>query len=285
MKVNEKAKELWEQVKNNERYCTEMETWNSGGNMILSEMPIEVDGMDCFMLINRDEDVSIYINRMTDNDEVPFDEEYLYIQFYDDERIPERFKGAAKKLMENRINSRYFDKGAYIIELAERSLKEVHLIDLLGYKENINRPKMADSYLKCPNCGEFFKEAPRCPECGQLIGEAIDELRLNVIEETEDYLYGKSEYYGTNIIINLESKKIYEVAPCHDVCICLIDISQKYDNLDDCGYMIPFYIVNEEGFSGTDSLCENLYEEILKWENDPKRYLLDSLLYISEEEM
>lgn len=108
----------------------------------------------------------------------------------------------------------------------------------------------------------------------------MEELRLNILVETDSYVYGKSEYYGEYILINKANKKIYEIVPCHDVCVCVIDIAQTYDNLDGYGFMFPFYIVNSEAFDGDDLLCEDLYSEILDWEENPKDYLLNSLNYM-----
>ena len=107
--------------------------------------------------------------------------------------------------------------------------------------------------------------------------EILEELKLDVVVDTDEYIYGKSGYYGADIIINKESKKIYEISPCHDVCVCLIDIAQNYDNLDEFGFMMPMYIVNAESFETNEEMCENLFDVILRWEENPKEFLLKEL--------
>lgn len=155
------------------------------------------------------------------------------------------------------------------------SLDEVHLmnevIDSMNYKQvyvamldEYGNPSLYDIELRLVSSTTKF-----------------DELKLDIEVETDEYVYGNSDYYGSRIIINKLTRKIYEIAPCHDVCVCLIDIAQTYDNLDEFGYMMPFYITNIEAFD-TEGLCDDLYSEILSWEKDSKVYLLNHLNYRKE---
>lgn len=65
---------------------------------------------------------------------------------------------------------------------------------------------------ECPNCGHYFKIAPRCPECGQLVqGKANIEAVIEVIhkwtngEEVAGIKKPKTLYLINNIIYGTET--------------------------------------------------------------------------------
>lgn len=45
----EKARKHYGEIKGNPIYCEKMETYNSGGNCMVTEIPCTYQGMDCFL--------------------------------------------------------------------------------------------------------------------------------------------------------------------------------------------------------------------------------------------
>lgn len=93
-------KEAWEELKNNEVYCHELMAWNSGGGIIITEMPIgEYNGMDAFMVLDDEDCLAIYINRMDEYGDAPFYDDYAIAFLNKDERLSEAVAEYAKQLM------------------------------------------------------------------------------------------------------------------------------------------------------------------------------------------
>lgn len=98
---NENIKETYERVKGNPRYCEELLTWNSGGNVILTEMPIEYNGMDCFIVLDDDDCISVFINRLTEYDESPYYDEYAVEYFNTDQELPKEIIPYIEKMIKS----------------------------------------------------------------------------------------------------------------------------------------------------------------------------------------
>lgn len=199
------VKEMWEKVKNEERYCTELQSYNSGGGIILTEMPIEYDGMDCVMLLDDDDYLSIYLNR-NESDCDPFYDDSAVIYFYENERIPSEFVSYAKQLMQCKreyiMNWYGYDLQKYLEEHYNGELSYYDMFD--GFTPYAD--EKAKRLLKKFN--EAFNKAQELRQ--KLMDYLEDEYNVDMYEDADlfedsnEFCFGIKEEQVVEVVKNFE---------------------------------------------------------------------------------
>lgn len=116
----EQAKARFKELECHPVYCTELTAFDSGGGIILAEMPLgddelpeEYRGIPAFLCLDSDECLTVFINRTMDQngDEIPYDEYCMLFSLNVHCRVPARLKKAARCLMDKKCA--YHDNGGY----------------------------------------------------------------------------------------------------------------------------------------------------------------------------
>lgn len=92
IKNQAEALAIYEGIKTNGIYCEKPITYSSGGNIMITEIPCNYKGMDCFLCYCWIEDlITLFMNRLVktrwDDEDIPYWPEYIVldeIKFDDD---------------------------------------------------------------------------------------------------------------------------------------------------------------------------------------------------------
>lgn len=117
MNVPESVKEIYKEIRENLVYADRLQSWNSGGNIIITEMPLPepVDGMECFIVLDSDDYITVYPNRYMDREgtDAPFYFDNAVCYLTETEPVPEELRKYVRELMD--CKAKYM-KDAYGID-------------------------------------------------------------------------------------------------------------------------------------------------------------------------